>query len=139
MIDATHNPGLSSWVEGADEHPDFPVQNLPYGVFSTADEEPRVGAAGMPGAGRLGETEADEVDGSRGGDLEARVSADEPLESLGEALSLPPAYPSKPSPHPGRRASHPRCGDGATTAPTTPRAGPRSFMYNPRVSGAETS
>lgn len=45
MIDATHNPGLSSWVEGADEHPDFPVQNLPLGVFSMEGEPPRIGCA----------------------------------------------------------------------------------------------
>ena len=45
MIDATHDPGLSSWVEGADEHPDFPVQNLPLGVFSHGDGAPRIGSA----------------------------------------------------------------------------------------------
>ena len=28
-IDATHDPAASSWVEGADGHPDFPIQNLP--------------------------------------------------------------------------------------------------------------
>src|SRR5690606_9020098 len=45
VIDATHNPDLSSWVEGADEHPDFPVQNLPLGVFSMEGEPPRIGSA----------------------------------------------------------------------------------------------
>lgn len=34
----------SSWVEVPDGSP-FPVQNLPYGVFSTEDEEPRIGVA----------------------------------------------------------------------------------------------
>ena len=34
MINATHDPGLRSWVESAhDEGTDFPIQNLPYGVF----------------------------------------------------------------------------------------------------------
>jgi len=36
-IDATHDPALRSWVEGADGHPDFPIQNLPYGIFSPRD------------------------------------------------------------------------------------------------------
>lgn len=33
-IDHTHDPKLTSWVPGADGHADFPVQNLPYGIFS---------------------------------------------------------------------------------------------------------
>ncbi len=32
-LDATHDPAVTSWVDGADGHPDFPVQNLPFGVF----------------------------------------------------------------------------------------------------------
>jgi fumarylacetoacetase len=44
--DATTAPDLKSWVESANA-PDceFPIQNLPYGVFSTADSAPRVGVA----------------------------------------------------------------------------------------------
>ncbi|ABQ68048.1 fumarylacetoacetase [Rhizorhabdus wittichii RW1] len=44
-IDETHDPALSSWVEGADDHPDFPVQNLPLGIVSTGGGDPRVGVA----------------------------------------------------------------------------------------------
>ena len=46
-IDDTHAPDLTSWVEGADGHPDFPIQNLPLGVFSPGDGEgdPRIGVA----------------------------------------------------------------------------------------------
>ena len=34
MVDATHDPGLLSWVESAnDPATDFPLQNLPYGRF----------------------------------------------------------------------------------------------------------
>ena len=37
MTDATHDPSLKSWVETAnDPKCDFAVQNLPFGVFSTA-------------------------------------------------------------------------------------------------------
>ena len=44
-IDETHDPALKSWVPGADGHPDFPVQNLPYGIFSLGGGEPRPGVA----------------------------------------------------------------------------------------------
>ncbi|MFC5373607.1 fumarylacetoacetase [Brevundimonas faecalis] len=43
-LDETHDPARVSWVEGADGHPDFPIQNLPLGVFSV-DEAPRGGVA----------------------------------------------------------------------------------------------
>ncbi len=45
MIDHSHDAAASSWVPGADAHPDFPVQNLPLGVFSTSDPGPRIGTA----------------------------------------------------------------------------------------------
>lgn len=43
QIDHTHDPRLRSWVESANGHPDFPVQNLPLGVFSPAGGAPRGG------------------------------------------------------------------------------------------------
>jgi fumarylacetoacetase len=45
MIDATHDAGLKSWVAGADGHPDFPIQNLPLGVFLPPGGTPRGGVA----------------------------------------------------------------------------------------------
>ncbi len=45
MIDHTHDAAATSWVAGADQHPDFPVQNLPLGVFSPAHGTPRIGTA----------------------------------------------------------------------------------------------
>jgi fumarylacetoacetase len=33
-LDDTHDPARLSWVASANGHPDFPVQNLPFGVFS---------------------------------------------------------------------------------------------------------
>ncbi|HEX6313355.1 MAG TPA: fumarylacetoacetase [Gemmatimonadaceae bacterium] len=48
MIDETHDTGLRSWVESAaDASTDFPIQNLPLGVFRRrdADEAWRVGMA----------------------------------------------------------------------------------------------
>lgn len=38
MLDETHDPALRSWVPGASEHPDFPIQNLPLGVFSPGQD-----------------------------------------------------------------------------------------------------
>ena len=39
-IDHTHDPALRSWVGSALGHPDFPIQNLPFGRFRVpADEE----------------------------------------------------------------------------------------------------
>jgi fumarylacetoacetase len=47
-LNNSHNPALKSWVESAnDGRTDFPIQNLPFGVFRRrgADEEPRIGVA----------------------------------------------------------------------------------------------
>lgn len=46
-IDETHDPALRSWVESAqDPLSDFPIQNLPLGVFRTEPGQPgRLGAA----------------------------------------------------------------------------------------------
>jgi fumarylacetoacetase len=47
MIDETHDPKRKSWVESANVAGcDFPIQNLPLGVFGTAgDPRPRIGIA----------------------------------------------------------------------------------------------
>ena len=44
-LDETHDPARTSWVKSANGHPDFPIQNLPLGVFSPNGGEPRIGAA----------------------------------------------------------------------------------------------
>lgn len=44
-LDHTHDPEARSWVPGADTHPDFPIQNLPLGVFEHGAEGPRIGCA----------------------------------------------------------------------------------------------
>lgn len=45
QTDATHDPALTSWVESANGHRDFPIQNLPLGVFSPGGHSPRIGVA----------------------------------------------------------------------------------------------
>lgn len=51
-VDHTHNPETLSWVESANGHPDFPLQNLPLGVF-----EPGTGndGSGLRGGMRVGD------------------------------------------------------------------------------------
>jgi fumarylacetoacetase len=47
-LNATHDPELRSWVEGADDPAgDFPIQNLPFGIFRRrkSREQPRGGVA----------------------------------------------------------------------------------------------
>jgi fumarylacetoacetase len=45
MTDHTHDPTLQSWVVSANGHPDFPIQNLPLGVFGPLAGAPRGGIA----------------------------------------------------------------------------------------------
>src|SRR5439155_1492877 len=50
MIDETHDAKRKSWVASANGHADFPLQNLPFGVFSppgrtAPDAAPRGGIA----------------------------------------------------------------------------------------------
>ncbi len=40
----THHPELKSWVK-IPENSDFPIQNLPYGIFKLKNKKPRVGVA----------------------------------------------------------------------------------------------
>src|SRR4030081_518462 len=46
-MNQTHDPALTSWIESANSpDTDFPIQNLPFGVFSRkGDSERRIGVA----------------------------------------------------------------------------------------------
>ena len=44
-LDQTHDPAITSWVDGAGAGSDFPVQNLPLGIFSEAKGQRRPGIA----------------------------------------------------------------------------------------------
>jgi fumarylacetoacetase len=44
-VNQTHDPKRTSWVESAPGHPDFPIQNLPFGIFR------RSGSSGLPAVG----------------------------------------------------------------------------------------
>jgi fumarylacetoacetase len=45
MTDDTHKPGRRSWVASANDHADFPIQNLPLGVFTPPNGAARGGVA----------------------------------------------------------------------------------------------
>jgi len=44
-LDQTHDPSLRSWVSSANGHAEFPIQNLPFGIFSPPGGAKRGGVA----------------------------------------------------------------------------------------------
>jgi fumarylacetoacetase len=83
-IDHTHDPSAVSWVPGADDHPDFPIQNLPLGVFSQGDGGPRIGCA-------IGEWIIDLAPFSAAAGLPSLLQAALAQPVLNDLFVLPPA------------------------------------------------
>jgi len=85
-LDETHDAALQSWVESANGHCDFPIQNLPFGVFQpTPSEPPRGGVA-------IGDLVLDLASASASGLLSGDVQAAAALAgdaTLNAFLSLP--------------------------------------------------
>jgi len=89
-MNQTHDPKLQSWVESANGARDFPIQNLPFGVFKRRDttESQRVGVAigdfvlDVAGANRANVFEADEQ--------RAAAACSKP--TLNTLMSLGPAH-----------------------------------------------
>ena len=46
-MDQTHDPARTSWVESAQGGTDFPIQNLPFGIFRRGDDEDDPARVGM--------------------------------------------------------------------------------------------
>jgi fumarylacetoacetase len=44
-LDQTHDPNRASWVVSANDDSEFPIQNLPFGIFSPPGQVPRAGVA----------------------------------------------------------------------------------------------
>lgn len=82
LIDETHDPALTSWVEGADGHCAFPVQNLPFGIFAPAGAAPRPGAA-------IGEAVFDLAAASAAGLLGDACAAALSASTLNDLMALP--------------------------------------------------
>lgn len=82
MIDHTHDPAATSWVAGCSDHQDFPVQNLPLGVFSRCERERRIASA-------IGDWVVDLSGLSRAGLLPPELSEALAEECLNALLALP--------------------------------------------------
>lgn len=81
MIDSTHDPARRSWVASAnDGHSDFPVQNLPHGVFRR-----RGSREAWRGGVAIGDQALDLAAACRAGVFDADVL---PLATLAAAASL---------------------------------------------------
>jgi fumarylacetoacetase len=80
-LDHTHDPSASSWVDGADGHRDFPVQNLPLGVFSVAGGTAGIGVA-------IGDSILDLRSAQQAGLLEQLPTPVLSSDSLNELFSL---------------------------------------------------
>ncbi len=81
-MNETHDPKLTSWIESAnDASTDFPLQNLPYGVFRQhgSNEGPRVGVA-------IGDKILD-IAGCEAEGLFAGAASTAALACLGESLN----------------------------------------------------
>lgn len=90
VLDETHDPQLKSWVDSANQTgADFPIQNLPLGVFerSGSDRGPRVGTA-------IGESIFDISAGAEAGLLDAAEPAVAACrhDCLNELMSLGPHH-----------------------------------------------
>jgi fumarylacetoacetase len=77
VIDHTHDAAAKSWVASAKGHAQFPLQNLPLGVFDAGDGRPRIGVA-------IGDEVLDCVAASLGGLLPDALAAPD----LGKLLAL---------------------------------------------------
>src|SRR5271156_2694573 len=90
VIDETHDPRRESWVTSARGHAEFPIQNLPFGIFSPSGGAPRRGAAvGDAIFDRKGGLEAGLFIGDAARAAEAAAGATlNPLMALGAAPRL---------------------------------------------------
>ncbi|MGC4251367.1 MAG: fumarylacetoacetase [Sphingobium sp.] len=82
--DATHDPALTSWVDSANGHADFPIQNLPFGLFSPSGGDARIGVA-------IGEFILDLRDCAQSGLFADAFSAACQADALNALLALPSA------------------------------------------------
>ncbi len=83
QLDETHEPGAVSWIESSARHPDFPVQNLPLGLFSPPGETRRY--AGIAIGDRI--LAIDRIASLLDGDAQRAARACE-SQSLNELLAL---------------------------------------------------
>ncbi|WP_448951921.1 fumarylacetoacetase [Labrys neptuniae] len=96
-LDFTHDPALKSWVASANGHAEFPIQNLPFGIFSPGGATQRAGVAigdaildlrAVLDAGLLSGAAERAAEAARGNDLNALLALGSgPRRALRQALS----------------------------------------------------
>jgi len=86
ILDESHDPSRTSWVVSANGHDAFPIQNLPFGVFSPPGEAPHGGVA--IGDAILDLSQAADSDRLSGAAKRAAQAAS--ASTLNALLSLPP-------------------------------------------------
>jgi fumarylacetoacetase len=74
-MDETHDPGRTSWVESAQGDTDFPIQNLPFGVFRGRDDEDEPAGVGIAIGDRILDVTACHDEGRFSGIAEAAAEA----------------------------------------------------------------
>ena len=90
-LNETHDPALQSWVESANSpSTDFPIQNLPFGIFRHGHSAPRIGVA-------IGDSILEVPDVHSLNDLasQGRAAASELRLKLSRALRADNPYPPK--------------------------------------------
>ncbi len=93
-LNETHDPGLASWVESAAAtRSDFPIQNLPFGVFRPARDRSEEGTVGVAIGDRVVDVFHLFGDGHFEGDAEVAARACSGP-SLNPLMSLGPRYAS---------------------------------------------
>ncbi len=106
MIDATHDASRQSWVASANGHAEFPIQNLPFGVFSPLGDRPRGGVAigdaildleaAIPHLGRAARAAAEAASGATLNPLLALGAAERRALRAALADLLDAAAPARP-------------------------------------------
>ncbi|MBV9815792.1 MAG: fumarylacetoacetase [Alphaproteobacteria bacterium] len=114
-IDETHDPRRTSWVASAQGHPEFPIQNLPLGVFSPPNGSPRGGVA-------IGDQIFDLQAGLEAGVFSGAAAAAAEA-AAGAALNPLMALGGNPRIALRRRLSELLSADGAERGKVEPRAG----------------
>ena len=106
MTDATHDASRRSWVASANGHAEFPIQNLPFGVFSPLGDRPRGGVAigdaildleaAIPHLGRAARAAAEAASGATLNPLLALGAAERRALRAALADLLDAAAPARP-------------------------------------------
>ena len=88
MIDDTHDPERRSFVASANGHPDFPIQNLPFGMFTPPDGEDEGARMGVAIGDMILDIEAAAENGLLDGEVAEEVENASYIDGWSDVLSL---------------------------------------------------